>query len=155
MDDKNFSEERYEHLIRMWEPDADPYLASYRKRCGIVFEFLRELAKPGAKPSLAAAVQRIGIAESTAWDMRMRHRVQIGEIPDPDAPDPRDEEEGQAQGEEESKGDTNEPMEPVPSKPASSDAPLSEPAPAPIKLQRRLLADFDDDDPPRLGGEGK
>jgi hypothetical protein len=155
VNDKNFSEERLEHLINMWKPDADPYLASYRKRCGIVYELLRELAKPGGKPSLAAAVQRIGIAESTAWDMRMRHRVQIGEMPDPDAPDPRDEEEGQAQGEEKSKRDTDEPSEPVPGKPAKSEAFPSEPIPAPTECRRRLLVDFDDDDLPEPSGEGK
>ena len=155
MNDQKFNEERFEHIVKMWNPGAEPYLADYEKRCPIVYELLKEAAKPGCKGGISAAVHRIGIAESTAWDMRMRHRVKIGEIPDPDAPDPRDEEEGQPQGEVESKGDTDEPMEPVPSEQASSEAPPSEPAPAPIKLRRRLLADFDDDDPPKLSGERK
>lgn len=81
--------------------------------------------------------------------------MKIGEIPDPDAPDPRDEEEGQPQGEAMSKGDKDEPTKPVLGEPAKSEAPPSEPAPAPTKRRRRLLADFDDDDLPKLSGEGK
>jgi len=54
-----------------------------------------------------------------------------------------------------SKGDKDEPTKPVLGEPAKSEAPPSEPAPAPTKRRRRLLADFDDDDLPKLSGEGK
>jgi hypothetical protein len=155
MNDQKFNEERLEHLIKMWHPGADAYLTNFGTRREIVFEIHKEATKPGCKEGFSAAVHRIGLGESTAWDMRMRHRVQIGEMPDPDAPDPRDEEEGRPQGEEESKGDTDEPTKPVPGEAAKSETPPSEPAPAPTKCQRRLLADFDDDDLPEPSGEGK
>lgn len=152
MDDREFSEERLERLIKMLEPAADADSARYRKRCEIVYEILRETAKPGCMGALKVALHRIGIAESTAWDMRMRHRVQIGETPDPDAPDSRDEEEGAAQGEP--KGDSDGPKELVPGAPVISEAAPPAPTAAPINRRRRLLADFDDDDLPKSSGEG-
>lgn len=155
MDDKEFSEERLERLIRMLEPGADAYSARYREVSEVVSEILRETAKTGYKGDLKVALHRFGIAESTAWDMRMRHRVQIGEIPDPDAPDPRDEEEDPAQGKGESKGNTDKPTERVPCAPASSEAAPSALTAVPTEHRRRLLADFDDDDHPEPSGEGK
>jgi hypothetical protein len=39
----------------------------------------------------SATLRRIQLADSTAYDMIARHRVRIGEMRDPDTPDPRDE----------------------------------------------------------------
>jgi len=110
VNDRKFNQESVEDLIKMWEPGATAFLKDLRRRSEIVHGILKETTKPGCKREFSAAVRRLGIGESTAWDMRLRHRVNIGEIPDPDAPDPRDEEEGQAQGQEVPKGDTCEPF---------------------------------------------
>jgi len=148
VNDYEFSEERLEGLIQMSEPGADTFSASYRRVSAVVYEILRETAKPGYKGNVKDALHRIGIAESTAWDMRMRHRVQIGEIPDPDIPDPRDEEEGRAQQEVELKRAADEMTTPLLCEPMVSEEPTSQPTPNPINRRRRLLADFDIDDLP-------
>ena len=89
--DKQFSQDRLDQLFARWNRGAEAFWASYQDRCEIVYEIQKEAAKPGCKGGFTAALRRIHLSDSTAYDMIKRHRIRIGEIPDPDAPDPREE----------------------------------------------------------------
>ena len=91
--DKQFSQTRLDQLFARWDNGAEAFWISYQERCEIVYEIQKETAKPGCKGEFSNALRRIHLSDSTAYDMIKRHRIRIGEIPDPDAPDPREEEE--------------------------------------------------------------
>ena len=90
MQEKRFSQARLDQLCDRWDNGAEVFWASYQERCEIVYEIQKETAKPGSNGEFSAALRRIGLANSTAYDMIKRHRIRLGEIPDLDAPDSRD-----------------------------------------------------------------
>jgi hypothetical protein len=88
------SHNRLDQLFARWDNGADAFWTSYQERCEIVYEIQKETAKPGCKGSFSAALRRIRLSDSTAYDMIKRHRIRIGEIPDPNVLDSKDEVEG-------------------------------------------------------------
>jgi hypothetical protein len=109
--DKPFSLTRVDQLVNAYKVGLDHHLLNYQWRCELVFEIHRETAKSGCKGMFSATLRRIQLADSTAYDMITRHRVRIGEIPDPDAYDSRDdveEEEEAEKGSSEEEQDENE-----------------------------------------------
>lgn len=88
--EKQFSQNRLDQLFDRWDSGAEAFWTSYQERCEIVYEIQKETAKPGCKGAFSAALRRIRLSDSTAYDMIKRHRIRIGEIPDPNALDPRD-----------------------------------------------------------------
>ena len=95
--ENQFSQSRLDQLFDRWEIGAEAFWTSYQERCEIVYEIQKETAKPGCKGAFSAALRRIHLSDSTAYDMIKRHRIRIGEIPDPDALDARDEVEENSQ----------------------------------------------------------
>ena len=89
--EKQFSQNRLDQLFERWDNGAEAFWTSYQERCEIVYEIQKETAKPGCKGKFSNALRRIRLSDSTAYDMIKRHRIRIGEIPDPDMPDLRDE----------------------------------------------------------------
>jgi hypothetical protein len=89
--EKEFSQTRLDQLFARWDTGAEAFWISYGERCEIIYEIQLETARPGCKGGFSIALRRIHLSDSTAYDMIKRHRIRLGEIPDPDAPDPRDE----------------------------------------------------------------
>ena len=89
--EEQLSHSRLDQLFARWDKGAEAFWASYQERCEIVYEIQKETAKPGCKGSFSAALRRIRLSDSTAYDMIKRHRIRIGEIPDSDTTDVSDE----------------------------------------------------------------
>jgi hypothetical protein len=93
--DKQFSQTRVDQLVDKYKIGLDHHIMDYQWRCEVVYELHKETAKSGCKGLFSATLRRIQLADSTAYDMIERHKIRIGEMKDPDAADPRDEEEGE------------------------------------------------------------
>lgn len=91
--DKKFHQAWLDRLYARWDDGKKAYFVNFLGRCEIVYLVHKETVKPGCKGGFSAALHRLDLAASTAYDMIARHRVRIGEIPDPDAYDSRDDEE--------------------------------------------------------------
>lgn len=88
-----FDNARLEELISEWLEGAESFWTSYKERCELVYVIWKETAKPGCKGGFSAALARMGLPDSTAYDMIFRHQIRIGEREDPAASDPRNQEE--------------------------------------------------------------
>jgi hypothetical protein len=95
---KTFDNARLEQLISQWLEGAESCWTSYKERCELVYAIWKETAKPGCKGGFSAALARMGLPDSTAYDMIFRHQIRIGEREDPAASDPRNEEEEEEEG---------------------------------------------------------
>jgi len=91
MENEQFSQTRLEELINKWNDGAEFFWKTYEERCEIVYDIWKETAKSGCQGGFSAALRRMRLAASTAWDMVVRHQIKIGERKDPDIIDPRDE----------------------------------------------------------------
>jgi hypothetical protein len=89
--EEEFSQTRLDQLLARWDNGAEAFWISYGERCEIIYEIQLETARPGCKGGFSTALRRIHLSDSTAYDMIKRHRIRLGEIPDPDSPDSRDE----------------------------------------------------------------
>jgi hypothetical protein len=139
MSDKQFSPERLEQLIKKWLDGVEPFWRNYQERCELVYAIWKETAKPGCKGGFSAVLARMGLPDSTAYDMIFRHQIKIGERPDPAAPDPRDEEDEES--EQSSVGEGPAPTGPTPTGPASRNASREQPTRAP-KVVLTLKGEF-------------
>ena len=104
-----FDNARLEQLIRQWLDGAESFWTSYKERCELVYAIWKETAKPGCKGGFSAALARMGLPDSTAYDMIFRYQIRIGEREGPAASDPRNEEE-----EEEEETDPRKETRPLP-----------------------------------------
>jgi hypothetical protein len=91
MGTEQFNQERLDALFDRWDDKVDLFFKNYEERCEIVYEVWKETVKPGCKGGFSAALRRMRLPASTAWDMVVRHQIKIGERKDPDIVDPRDE----------------------------------------------------------------
>ena len=107
-----FDNARLEELISQWLDGAESFWTSYKERCELVYAIWKETAKPGCKGGFSAALARMGLPDSTAYDMIFRHQIRIGERENPAASDPRDEEEEKEQEETDPGKETKTPPPP-------------------------------------------
>jgi hypothetical protein len=78
METQGFSQTRLDRLFALWDNNALTFLKSYAERCEIVYQIWQETAKPGCNGGFSAALRRIKLADSTAYDMVARHKVKSG-----------------------------------------------------------------------------
>ncbi|MGA7243687.1 MAG: hypothetical protein WBX19_10910 [Terracidiphilus sp.] len=89
---EEFSQARLDQLYARWDDGAEAFRMSLDARCEIVYDIHKETAKPGCTGGFSAALRRINLPSTTAYDWITRHKIRIGEMDDPDAYDPRDDE---------------------------------------------------------------
>jgi hypothetical protein len=88
---KQFNQRRLDHLFALWDKGIEAFILGWEGRCELVYEIHKETAKAGCNGGFSAALRRLKLAASTAYDMIAQHKIKIKEMADPDAPDSRDE----------------------------------------------------------------
>jgi hypothetical protein len=106
--DKEFSQTWLDQLYARWNDGVEAFFVGLGGRCELVYEIHKETVKPGCNGGFSAALRRIKLAASTAYDMIARHKIRIGEMEDPDAYDTRDDEDEGEKGDAEEEQDENE-----------------------------------------------
>ncbi|MCU1312001.1 MAG: hypothetical protein JWO20_3126 [Candidatus Angelobacter sp.] len=78
-------------LIDKWNNGVGVFWPAYEERCRIIYEVWKETSKPGRSGQFTSALRQLKfLPRPTAYHMLRHHRIQMGELDDWDAEDPRD-----------------------------------------------------------------
>jgi P-loop Nucleotide Kinase1 len=77
-------------LIGEWNLGAQGFWDLYKRRAEIMYSIWKLTAHRGRKGRFSATLRLLEVPQSTAWDLVGRHKIAMGEIPDDEADDDRD-----------------------------------------------------------------